>query len=268
MKIYAVSLIKNEADIIEKNLTAAAKWCDKIYVFDNGSTDGTWEIVNSFKSVRIIPYKTADVPFRDELRKEVFDFFRHELEDGDWVCVRLDADEFYMDDPKIFLSNLKPCVSLVYGINFEYQFTEDNLNDKDTEFRFDKFHYLCIPSCEQRFVKYRKKLQWLEGGPIPSHPGVATKKFIKYAHYQFRNPEQIRKRLKTRKDALDTGLDMYWEEDLGKTWESKIISKNNLIRLTPETDLNKLVKESKIIIPESNLMRLIKYTMHGLHIWP
>jgi hypothetical protein len=268
MKIYTVSLIKNEADIIEKNLTEAAKWSDKIYVFDNGSTDGTWELVNKIKSDKIIPLKTSDVPFRDELRKEVFDFFRHELDDGDWVCVRLDADEFYIDDPKIFLSSLKPNISLVYGINIEFQFTEDNLNDKDEIFSFDKFQYFCIPSYEQRFVKYRKKLQWLPKGSIPSHPGVAARKFIKYAHYQFRNQEQIKKRLKTRKEALDTGLDMYWEEDLGKTWESKIKNKDKLIKMTVDADLDKIVKESKISIPENYFQRLIKHIMHGFSIWP
>ena len=39
MKIHAISVIKNEADIIAHNLTKAAKWAHKIYVLDNGSTD-------------------------------------------------------------------------------------------------------------------------------------------------------------------------------------------------------------------------------------
>jgi len=268
MKIYAISVIKNEADIIEKNLLHASAWCDKICVFDNGSTDGTWEIVNNLKSDKIIPLKTSTVPFRDELRKDVFDYFRDELDDGDWICIRLDADEFYLDDPRVFLANLPHSVSLVYGINLEYQFTSDNLNDPDNRFFFEKFNYVCIPSCEQRFVKYRKKLQWLEGGPLPSHPGIASKKFIKYAHYQFRSPDQIQKRLNTRKEALDTGLSMYWDRDLGKNWESKIIDKKDLIKITPESDLDKIVKESGMVIPESLIMRILKYIMHGFHIWP
>ena len=61
MKIYAISLIKNEADIIEKNLIEASKWCDKIFVYDNGSTDGTWEIVKSLSSNKIIPFKTYPI---------------------------------------------------------------------------------------------------------------------------------------------------------------------------------------------------------------
>jgi hypothetical protein len=268
MKIYAISLIKNEVDIIEKNLTEASKWCDKIYVYDNGSTDGTWELVNKLKSNKIIPYKSEELPYRDSLRQKVFQHFRNELNDGDWVCFKLDADEFYIDNPRIFISNLKKRISLIYGINIQYEFTEDNIKDSDSIFSFEKFKYAFVASCEERFVKYRKKLIWLPSGSLPSHPGIASKKFIKFAHYQFRSPEQIRKRLNTRKDALESGYKMYWENDLKKTWESKIIDKSRLIEITSDTNLDILVKASKIVIHESNSKRILKRIMHGFHIWP
>ncbi|MBK8521419.1 MAG: glycosyltransferase family 2 protein [Chitinophagaceae bacterium] len=197
MKIYAISLVKNEEDIIEKNLPQLPNGAIKIYVFDNGSTDKTWEIVNRLKSAEIIPYKCSDVPYRDALRQEVFEYFRHELTDGDWVCFKMDADKFYIDDPRDFLGSLKPWISMVFGANIEYQFTKDNIYD--TQFEFDNFKYALIPSCEQRFIKYRKKLVWNVGDSIPLHPGIATKKFIKFAHYQFRNREQITRRLNTGK---------------------------------------------------------------------
>ena len=44
-KIYSLLLVKNEADIIRTSILAAAQWSDKVIVMDNGSTDGTWEIV-------------------------------------------------------------------------------------------------------------------------------------------------------------------------------------------------------------------------------
>ena len=44
-KIYSLLLVKNESDIIRESLLAAVKWSDKVIVMDNGSTDGTWEIV-------------------------------------------------------------------------------------------------------------------------------------------------------------------------------------------------------------------------------
>ena len=44
MKIHAICLTRNEADVIEPCLLEAAQWADRIYVYDGASTDGTWEI--------------------------------------------------------------------------------------------------------------------------------------------------------------------------------------------------------------------------------
>ena len=45
MKIHGLCLVKNEADVLQETLLSALHWCDHIYVFDNGSNDGTWELV-------------------------------------------------------------------------------------------------------------------------------------------------------------------------------------------------------------------------------
>ena len=46
MKIHGLCLVKNEADVLQETLVSALHWCDDhIYVFDNGSNDGTWELV-------------------------------------------------------------------------------------------------------------------------------------------------------------------------------------------------------------------------------
>ena len=45
MKLNAICIIKNEADIILETLNNALRFCDTIYVFDNGSTDGSWELI-------------------------------------------------------------------------------------------------------------------------------------------------------------------------------------------------------------------------------
>ena len=41
MKIFGIMLVKNEVDIVGHTLKEAQKWCDKIFILDNGSTDGT-----------------------------------------------------------------------------------------------------------------------------------------------------------------------------------------------------------------------------------
>ena len=50
MKINAILLVNNEADILEEALLSAMKFCHKIYVCDNGSTDGSWALVNEMSS--------------------------------------------------------------------------------------------------------------------------------------------------------------------------------------------------------------------------
>ena len=57
-KIYSLLLVKNESDIIRESLLAAIKWSDKVIVMDNGSTDGTWEIVKEIATQypTIVPF--------------------------------------------------------------------------------------------------------------------------------------------------------------------------------------------------------------------
>src|ERR1700751_529863 len=45
LKIHALCLVKNEVDVLQESLISALNWCDQIYIFDNGSNDGTWELV-------------------------------------------------------------------------------------------------------------------------------------------------------------------------------------------------------------------------------
>jgi glycosyltransferase involved in cell wall biosynthesis len=64
MKIHALSVVKNEVDIIEDTLRAAVSWADSIYVLDNGSHDGTWEAVQKLgrELPAVVPYKQDPRP--------------------------------------------------------------------------------------------------------------------------------------------------------------------------------------------------------------
>lgn len=83
-KIHCIVLCKNEADVINVCLLEAIKWADYIYVYDGGSTDGTWEAVNKLNHSGIIPWKQDPKVFRDGLRAEVFNEFRHQSSKGGW----------------------------------------------------------------------------------------------------------------------------------------------------------------------------------------
>lgn len=268
MKIYAISLIKNHSDVVACNLIAAAKWADKIFVFDNGSTDGTWDIVKGLASEKIIPYKYSTVPFRDSLRLEVFETFRHELDEGDWICFKLDVDEFYWEDPRDFLAKQDDSVGLVKGLGIEFQYTQDNLKNDDEVFSTEKFEYCVIQNFEERFIRYRKRLKWNNHDSLPIHPGVTSKQMIRFAHYQYRSKAQIIKRLKDQKNAINSGFSAYWEKDLDAEWKDKIVDKSKLYKVKNLVEANAIIQTLNLRDSEGMFRKIIKSVMHGCKFWP
>jgi glycosyltransferase involved in cell wall biosynthesis len=78
MKIFGLMLVKNEADIIAEVLHHGRAWADRIIVQDNGSTDGTWEIVQDMSDDVIVAWKQDLRTYNNTLRADAFNAFRHE----------------------------------------------------------------------------------------------------------------------------------------------------------------------------------------------
>lgn len=205
MKIFAIMLVKDEADIVKSVLLDAKKWADRIFVMDNGSTDGTWEIINSLADGIVVPWKQDFRPYSNGLRADVFNQFRGEAEDGDWWCFKLDADEFYVDNPKEFLADVPKKYSLVAKKSLDYVLTKSDVEHYDFtgDFEKDKSHITHLKkTCwsEPRFFRYRKSLKWkfAETSHYPKYAGLLYPKPILVKHYQFRSPKQMQARLDLR----------------------------------------------------------------------
>ena len=112
-KIHCIVLCKNEADVINVCLSEAIKWADYIYVYDGGSTDGTWESLKELNHPGIIPWKQDPKVFREGLRAEVFNKFRHQSSKGDW-WLQLNIDEFYVGNSKAFCCRVPRGQDLVW----------------------------------------------------------------------------------------------------------------------------------------------------------
>jgi hypothetical protein len=274
MKIFGNCLVKNEADMIEETLRHAARWCDRIFVFDNGSTDGTWEKVLQLaqKEPRIVPFKSEAVPYRDSLRMDTFNRFRQECAPGDWWC-KLDADELYHDDPRAFLAGVPKRDHVVWGVNFQFYFTDaDAARYADdprsypphTPAEASLRHYRCEYS-EVRFYRHRPGLSWTHGS-APRHLGVVHPRRIRFKHYQYRSPAQIELRLRTRQQAIASGCGTFQGYCEETDWRQKIVPASSCHSVDEPNPL--IIEEDKLPRHlESPLQRTMKRIMHGTGLW-
>lgn len=207
MKIYGLMLVKNEADILEYTLRDDAKWCDKVIVIDNGSDDGTWEIVQKVaeECPNVIPFLQTREPFIEGLRGYAFDAFGGEMEEGDWWAIRMDADEFYKGNIKEFLSHVPFKYKQVHAARVDFQLTtEDDFDSFTGDFAHDKElieYYLPGTWAEIRFLRHSKSLKWDKTKRRPEPCGLTYPKQVQVIHYQHRSPMQMQQRLEVRKIA-------------------------------------------------------------------
>ena len=234
-------LVKNEADIIVETLQAARQWCDFIYVFDNGSTDGTWELIldlSEESNDQLVAYKHDPAPYRNSLLGEIFDHYRANSCEDDWWC-RLDADEIYIDDPRIFLATIPDRYEVVWGAFFQYYFTNRDLAlyERDPPLYSDdvpveqKLRYYKNNWSERRFFRYRKQLTYEPGGESawPRGLGDAYPVRIRIKHFQYRSPQQIQKRLDTRREAVSRGRAFRHEERyVEQSWRARVADASQL----------------------------------------
>ncbi len=278
MKIHGIMLVKNEADIIEYTIEQSRNWCDSIYVYDNGSTDDTWDIVQRLSSTdkRIVPFKQDDAPFRDALRGEVFRQFSKNASTGDWWC-RLDADEVYIDDPRTFLQRVPTAHHVVWSLHYQYYLTKDeaaHFADPDcdpslpriTESNVPK--YFRVNGSEARFFRHRSRLRWGSDSSWPDHMGVVHSRRIRLRHYQYRSPAQIQVRLDTRRVAASQGW-RHFDHSLELDWREKLVDRcgleyeNSTAALDGASVCNTTPSHME---PKSR--RLMKQLLHGCGYWP
>jgi hypothetical protein len=204
MRIHGIMLIKDEADVIRATITEALRWIDRIYVLDNGSTDGTWEIVRELAGTQVVPWKQDTRTYSNALRAEVFHAFREQAQEGDWWCYKMDSDEFYVDDPRSFLSGVPRHHHVVYKRSIDYVLTEEDVAELEFsgEFAEDRpkiRYFISRAYSEPRFFRHRSRLTWPLDHKSPRHMGIPHPEPITVRHYQWRSPEQIKRRIEARK---------------------------------------------------------------------
>ncbi len=211
-KIHAILPTNNEADILEECIEAASVWADYIYVFDTGSNDETWLIVKRLAEInpKVIPYLSEHRPYNfTKTLGEVFTHYFHMSKQGDWWCT-LCTDEQYVEDPRIFLAKLDGRYDSVWTSTLQYYYTRSD---------FELFQ--TIDPRDQLFSKHSQRLSWYRnnysevrfyrhGTTTKQNTLFLQKNFprvspnrIAMQHFQFRTPEQIVKRVRSRQKIFD-----------------------------------------------------------------
>lgn len=269
MKIFALCVVKNEGDIIEECLRTASQWADRIFVFDGQSTDGTWEKVVAMQNDKIVPWRQDGKPFQESLRAEPFNDRRSEASEGDWWC-RLDADEFYIDNPREFLAQVPRRHHVVWGVPIEYYITREDLDQVNFNAPMAEIlpalRYYKAENSEQRFFRHRPGLVWRETDAWPIHLGIPTPKRIRYRHYKYRSPQQIQNRIEAKLRQQQEGFPVrdhctarQWEEQLAHACELDFDRGDGQYHLRTER-----LPRNTDTLPRA----MVKLIMHGTGLWP
>jgi hypothetical protein len=269
MKIHAICLLRNEADVVESCLREAAKWADRIYLYDGASTDGTWGKVQAMESERIVPWRSDSAVFREGLRAEVFADRRAESEEGDWWC-QLNADEFYVENPRDFLASVPASDHVVWAVNLQYYITHEDVAEGEFSGDFPKdrerLRHYAAACAEPRFFRYRKRLRWDLDAAWPEHVGVIHQRPMHFRHYCYRSPQQIQMRLDVRRENRARGFEG-WDHAKEPDWRAKLVPRAELHR--DEGDGRYIVEENvRAQFREPASRRALKRVMHSTGLWP
>ena len=229
-------LVKNESDIVANVIADASRWADRIFVMDNGSTDGTWEIIQTLKNSIVCPWKQDFRPYTNGLRADIFNEFRKEAKDGDWWCFKLDADEFYIDNPRSFLKKIPKRYGLVAKKSVDYCITTEDIAEYQFTGNFlqDREHIKYVkPLCwqEPRFFRYRNDIVWPTGtdSHYPAQCGKLFSNYILVRHYQYRSPVQMQARLDIRNSLEKKRAGLVFRHVTEHNWQELLKHRAELV---------------------------------------
>jgi glycosyltransferase involved in cell wall biosynthesis len=216
--------VRDEADIIGQCLGHALQWADAIYVFDTGSVDDTWEIVQEFaaQDKRMIAMRKEPVYFSEtRLRGYMFHCARQKMRNGDWF-VRIDADEFYHIPPPEFVRRcMRRHESVAYHQYYDFRLLqsevdawsrgEETLLDRKRPIEERRRHYSVSKYSEPRLCRYRETMQWPPSVSFPFNAGFVARERLPIRHYPHRDPVQLERRCRLRAMVMA-------DEDNRKNW--------------------------------------------------
>jgi glycosyltransferase involved in cell wall biosynthesis len=252
MKFHALLVVRDEADIIEQSLRHLVSWADAVYVFDTGSCDKTWDLIQQFaashRNVQALAHDA--VYFSDKrLRGWLFHRARQHMREGDWF-VRVDADEFYHIPPPEFVKlRMRKHETIAYHQYFNFHLTtaeaaaweqgQETLADRKGPIEQRRRWFTISSYTEPRLCRYRQTMQWPETVSFPHNAGFLAVERLPVRHYPHRDPLQLQRRCRLRVAMMtnpENACNRHWHRD---QWRHHLVEETHpgLKRWTPGTDL-------------------------------
>lgn len=211
MRFHGLMLLRDEGDVIVETLEHLLGWIDSLHIYDLGSTDNTWDIVQEFarKDKRVNPVICRPTVYNDNLRCWLFHRVRQTFTPGDWV-MKVDGDEIYHVPPPQFVR--ERCAPLDSAVHLQWYFFRlttqeadayasgklDTAADRKRSITDRRRYYKISQYAEPRMFKYRRSMQWPENSSFPFNAGFVSKERIPIRHYPHRDPAQLQRRYRLR----------------------------------------------------------------------
>lgn len=210
-KFFALLPVRDEGDIIRQCLLHALGWADAIYVYDTGSVDDTYDIVQDMarQDNRIHPVGCEPVYYNENrVRGHIFAEARHAMRDGDWF-LRVDADEFHHTSPRDFVETERAAYEgVVYHQYYNFELTasevakwelgEETIADRSRPISDRRRNFTVSTYAEPRMCRYRSSMRWPVEVSFPFNAGLVARERLPIRHYPLRDPKQIDRRCKLR----------------------------------------------------------------------
>jgi hypothetical protein len=203
-------LTKNEGDILEETLEFNKRYFDKIYVLD-GSNDASIDILAKYEKEGLCKVWRAEEIYPGGVEDYCREFIMHKAQEDygyeGWFTI-LCGDEIYHDSPlKIALqAERNKCEFTVwYTMNFFLHLEDYEKDWPENTLWQNRIRWYSPGGLEGRQFKNKPHLYWTKNGKLIMTMGKTAlpnglkwykvhPKYGIYKHYNFRTPEQIRKR--------------------------------------------------------------------------
>ena len=235
MKFVCLLPVCDEGDIIAECLDHLLTWADDVYVFDTGSSDDTWKIVQEHagRDARIHLLGQRRVFFSEKIvRAWMFHEARKTLKTGDWF-LRVDADEFHHITPQEFVrTQMKPHETVAYHQYYNFGLRQsdvaaweagkESLADRSKPIAERRRWYSLSVYSEPRLCRYRESMKWPPSVSFPFNAGFVAEARLPIRHYPHRDPAQMERRCKLRHAMMiDKANRDHWRGLAYHEWEEE-----------------------------------------------